>query len=217
MHGADDRDRDRRARDAPRGAAQRTRREQGERRHQLHVVVPEEPQTDRHRHRARQEPQPEVGVAPAVVRRQVAIAPRLWDLPEERQVARDPPERHEAEHRDHQGRRGVDTQVRAVAEHRPVEELGGADGERDERGGDGEAQRDAADPPLPPCPGEQVHHREERRRPGLLRQRGGGDHRACRDAATATREEDRGGHRGQHEHLEVRGLAVLGGERDHRR
>ena len=129
---------------------------------------------------------------------------------------RDERERHHEEQPHHVRRGRAQAEVRAVAEHRPEQELARPDEQRDDRDRDREPDRGVRDAALPTRSPDEVEHGEQRRRARLLR-KGGDCHRdPGRARSIARAQEDRRGHRRQHEHLEVRGLPVLGRERDRR-
>ena len=197
-------------------ARERPRREQRERRNELHVVVAEEPQPDRDRQRGGEHPEPQIGVALAVERRFATRAPRARELPQQCEVARRECQRHQDEHGDDDHRPGVHAEVRAVAEHRPIEQLARADGQRDGSDRNAEPEGNRAHAALPARTGEQVHDGKKGGCAGLFRQRRDGDGGSGRAAAPSPREQDRRRHRWEHEHLEVRGLPILRRERDHR-
>ena len=177
----------------------------------------EEAQADPHRQRSREQPDPQVGVALAVERRLATLVPHARQLPQQREVARGEAERHQHEHGDDENRSAVHAEVRTIPEHRPVEELARADGQGDGRDRDAESN------------GDLYHSRASRVRVPARTGRGAAwprpfaspgsrarSPRPRRHRARVAREENRRRHRRQHEHLEVRGLAVLWREGNHR-
>ena len=112
--------------------------DQAQRRQELQVVVAEEPQADRHRAaRAGEQPQPEIGVG--ATRTAPVDATRVGSVHTIGRLHATKRERHHREQAEHVRRRGLEPEVRAVAEHGPEQEVARSDEERDDRERDREA------------------------------------------------------------------------------
>jgi hypothetical protein len=110
----------------------------------------------------------------------------------------------------------ADAEVAAVADRRPEQQLARADEQRDERQREEEPTQGVGRASPPSLSPQHVQHREQRRRAGLLRERGERDRDPGRESAAAPRQQHRQRHAREHEDLEVRCLPVLRRERDGR-